>query len=55
MLEAAASQDENDTTELDEILRNARDCLNCSRFDDAESAFLKLYQQIQVSRRHVFI
>ena len=52
MLEATSSNDENykstDDLDLEEILHSARDCLNCSRFDDAEAAFLKLYQQIQV-------
>ena len=54
MLEAAALEAESnktsDNSDLTEILNNARDCLNCSRFDDAEAAFLKLYQQIQVRK-----
>ena len=49
MLEAAASQEaSDDDTDLKEILDTARDHLNSSKFDDAEAAFLKLYQQIQV-------
>ena len=50
MLEACTSQeDADDETDLKEILNKARDHLNSSKFDDAEAAFLKLYQQIQVS------
>ena len=52
MLEAATSQeDTDDEIDLKEILDKARDHLNNSKFDDAEAAFLKLYQQIQVSAR----
>lgn len=38
-----------DSIDLPDMLAKARDLLNSSRFDDAETAFLKLYHEIQVA------
>lgn len=45
----AADISSEDSTDLPDMLASARDLLNASRFDDAESAFLKLYHEIQVN------
>lgn len=49
-----AVEDTDDTlsvssADLTDMLMASRDFLNSSRFDEAETAFLKLYKEIQVT------
>lgn len=37
------------SVDLTDMLLASRDCLNSSRFDDAETGFLKLFKEIQVN------
>lgn len=46
--EEAADESSEGSSDLGDMLLQARDLLNSSRFDEAETAFLKLYHEIQV-------
>jgi len=46
---AADDPSSDDNSDLTDMLSGARNLLNSSRFDEAETAFLKLYNEIQVT------
>ena len=41
--------DSSSASEMFELLMSAKDLLNSSRFEDAETTFLKLYNELQVN------